>query len=414
MGNIFAFLQKPSGILSTNQTVEADGSARTSGFPLNLLQSRKRKSSDDTQKTASSPAKVIKLNTPNYIYRRLFVDGCDSDITVTALDNEWKLHRVYLEQCDYFRCFFSGSWSDSSTNRIRLEGLDKQITIAGLNTVFGSLYQNEITFDLKDIGGIISSATLFNLVPCIERCEELMLNSIGDSNVVDYYELSALYGTSKCRDRCIRYMANMFWRLARSADFLKQLSIELFEIILRQSDLCVTEGERDIYNAIKNWVYIHETGTVEFTLEEVHKYVSNKPERYFYKYEYLLKLVRWEHMVTAEKTLAVLKTEHIVDKQFLSTVVFDQWTSMLLYEEKLEMIETIPDDIFSSSCRRVGRQVDEDKAWRWSGFDFGLDLFFRCQYGVISMLRNHSRDLTTQSLSTRKKVSDSLQIVCSQ
>lgn len=87
------------------------------------------------------------------------------------------LHKIYLEQCDYFRCLFSGNWLDSSENRFELPIYDERITFegtfrvnrfiinfTGLDTVFASLYQNEIRFELKDLSGILSASALFNLV----------------------------------------------------------------------------------------------------------------------------------------------------------------------------------------------------------------------------------------------------------
>ena len=36
--------------------------------------------------------------TSKYIYEKLFLDGENSDITITALGKEWKLHKIYLSQ----------------------------------------------------------------------------------------------------------------------------------------------------------------------------------------------------------------------------------------------------------------------------------------------------------------------------
>lgn len=40
--------------------------------------------------------------TAMYIYQALFVEGKDSDITVSVLNSEWKLHKVYLGQVRLF------------------------------------------------------------------------------------------------------------------------------------------------------------------------------------------------------------------------------------------------------------------------------------------------------------------------
>lgn len=36
--------------------------------------------------------------TTEYIYQVLFIDGENSDITISALGKEWKLHKLYLKQ----------------------------------------------------------------------------------------------------------------------------------------------------------------------------------------------------------------------------------------------------------------------------------------------------------------------------
>ena len=42
------------------------------------------------------------------------------------------LHRIYLEQCEYFRCLFSGDWSDSTSNCYSLTVEDEHITFEGV------------------------------------------------------------------------------------------------------------------------------------------------------------------------------------------------------------------------------------------------------------------------------------------
>ena len=42
------------------------------------------------------------MSTSDYIYKTLFEDGHESDMTVAALGKEWNLHKVYLCQVSYF------------------------------------------------------------------------------------------------------------------------------------------------------------------------------------------------------------------------------------------------------------------------------------------------------------------------
>lgn len=69
------------------------------------------------------------LSTPQYIYQALFIDGIDSDITLVALEKEWKLHKVYLCQSPYFSSMFSGSWKEANESVVHIKIIDPKITI---------------------------------------------------------------------------------------------------------------------------------------------------------------------------------------------------------------------------------------------------------------------------------------------
>lgn len=69
------------------------------------------------------------LSTPQYIYQALFKDGTDSDITLVALQKEWKLHKVYLCQSPYFASMFSGSWKETNESVVHIKIVDPKITV---------------------------------------------------------------------------------------------------------------------------------------------------------------------------------------------------------------------------------------------------------------------------------------------
>merc|ERR1712227_981672 len=98
---------------------------------------------EDNESENLSPKKKLKT-TSNYIYEELFEKGEGSDITVEALDHVWKLHIIYLKQSEYFRSYFCGRWPISDASKVSLEIPDEKIDVEALNTVFGSLYCDEI------------------------------------------------------------------------------------------------------------------------------------------------------------------------------------------------------------------------------------------------------------------------------
>lgn len=97
----------------------------------NLRRGRKRRKSYIKNNDDNTPTKLFKLDTPKYVYQKLFLEGSKSDVAIKALDHTWHLHRVYLEQTDYFRALFNGNWSDSNKKEYTLDIADENICFLG-------------------------------------------------------------------------------------------------------------------------------------------------------------------------------------------------------------------------------------------------------------------------------------------
>lgn len=131
-----------------------------------------------------------KLNsTTDYIYTALFVEQRNSDVAVRALGKVWNLHKIYLCQSPYFASLFSGSWRERASDAYaNVEVVDPQVTLDGLDVVFGSLYNNEVTIDPKQVVAVLAAATLFQLEGLIERCGEVMVETITAEVSFEYIE----------------------------------------------------------------------------------------------------------------------------------------------------------------------------------------------------------------------------------
>lgn len=60
-----------------------------------------------------------------------------------------------------------------------------------LFTVFGSLYLDEVTLEPRDIISTLATATVFQLDGLIERCAEVMIESM-NAEVSDHFDLGLL------------------------------------------------------------------------------------------------------------------------------------------------------------------------------------------------------------------------------
>lgn len=114
------------------------------------------------------------LTTTQYIYQALFKEHRNYDISVMALGKVWRLHKVYLCQSPYFASMFSGSWRETEQNYVNIEIVDPKVNLDALETVFGSLYLDEVTIDPKSVTSVLATATLFQLDGLIDRCAEVL------------------------------------------------------------------------------------------------------------------------------------------------------------------------------------------------------------------------------------------------
>lgn len=95
-----------------------------------------------------------------------------------AIGKVWRLHKVYLCQSPYFASMFNGSWRESESNFINIEIIDPKINLEALETVFGALYLDEVTIEPKSVICVLATATLFQMDGLIDRCAEVMTETV--------------------------------------------------------------------------------------------------------------------------------------------------------------------------------------------------------------------------------------------
>ncbi|XP_071651736.1 protein germ cell-less-like [Temnothorax longispinosus] len=91
---------------------------------------------------------------------------------------------------------FSGSWREAKEKVISVEITDPNITINSLSVVLGSLYQDEVSLEPKDMVSILATSTLFQLQGLIDECVDIMVETTNSETVVSYYNAAVSYGVS--------------------------------------------------------------------------------------------------------------------------------------------------------------------------------------------------------------------------
>lgn len=324
--------------------------------------------------------------TTDYIYKALFVEQRNSDISVHALNKVWHLHKIYLCQSPYFASLFSGSWRESATDRYaNIEILDPQITLDGLNTVFGSLYNNEVIIDPRQVGSVLATATLFQLDGLIERCAEVMIETIMPETVIGYYDNASAYGLRAVQEAAIKWLlVNLLHYYHRHHRWLRSISIPLMQQLVQHADLYLIQTEFSLYMLLRHWLHLQlrttttttrptsqqPSSTSEATTNnsdssslssttaadtggDSFSPLSDASAKFFAEhapdkgaallqlelgrpYEPVFRSLRYQHMLNHPIDLHLLLRDNVVPKAWLQRPLFEQWNSMLYIDQALD------------------------------------------------------------------------------
>ncbi|XP_058463252.1 protein germ cell-less [Malaya genurostris] len=385
--------------------------------PIQAMRGKKRKRDDDDSdsyednsdlldKSMATPKRKKLISTAKYIYQALFKEERNSDITVHALGKVWHLHKVYLSQSPYFATMFNGSWREADEDYVHIEIVDPKITIESLYSVFGSLYMDEVVLEPREIVSILATATLFQLDSLIDRCAEVMIETTNAETAVKYYEAACEYGVKPVKQSTFNWLlVNLLSLYYKTGKWLRLINIELMELLVASPDLYVMQTELSLYTLLRFWMYLklnvlNETECEKAsTSDEQLQYFSQRQSSLAFlntpkgrPFEKCFQALRLHNLLNHHVDIKVLKQDNIIPSEWLNEPLFQQWNSMLLIDQSLDKgPKEVDDKVFLETCIRCGRTLPENEylKWRWTGFNFGLDLILISDTKTLRVKRHH-------------------------
>ncbi|CAH1372628.1 hypothetical protein MTP99_014104 [Tenebrio molitor] len=376
------------------------------------ISGRKRKHSDSEDDEINkvidialhTPKRKKLVSTAQYIYQALFEEGKNSDVTVCALGEEFYLHKIYLCQSPYFASMFGGSWLEATKKYIHIDVVDPLITIDSLKVVFGSLYNCEITLNPLQIVSTLATATMFQLDGLIEKCTEVMLETINPKTSLDYYNAACQYGDKKLQEVCFKwFLVNlMTYYFSHPVVNLKSIPVPLMAKLVSHPDLFVMQTEYSIYVLLKYWVYIlthPEIGEEAPNSKEVNNFFCSRKDEVPYlltdegrKFVPVFQGLRIPNLISHQMDVELVLHDNIIPHSWLNPVVLQQWKQVLRVNQNDDKgPREVLNEIFLETSLRCGRilLVNERHVWRWTGFHFGMDLLMVTDGFTLSVKRNH-------------------------
>ncbi|XP_057671514.1 protein germ cell-less [Diorhabda carinulata] len=349
-----------------------------------------------------TPKRKKLVSTAKYIYQALFMEGQNSDVTVCALGEEFNLHRVYLCQSPYFASMFGGSWLETNQKYINIDIVDPLISVDSMKVVLGSLYNCEIVLNPLEIVPILATATMFQLDGLIEKCTEVMLETINPKTALSYYNAACLYGDKKLQDVCFKwFLVNLMpYYFSFPLLELKTIPVPLMAKLIADPDLFVIQTEYSIYVMLKYWIYMQLfTETEDLSIATVNEYFCSRTETLPYllttegkQFISVFQGLRLQNLLSHQLDVLLVIRDNIIPRTWLDTVILQQWKNVLRVNQNDDKgPRDISDEIFLASSLRCGRilTVNERHVWRWTGFHFGVDLLMITDGSTISIKRNH-------------------------
>ncbi|XP_055314229.1 protein germ cell-less [Sitodiplosis mosellana] len=401
------------------------------GSVTQIISGRKRKheeidseSGDEMESSIhrhlNTPVKKKLMTTPQYIYKTFFVEEQNSDISVMArlssASKVWNLHKIYLCQSPYFASMFSGSWREREQNFIAIEIVDPKITLDSLNIVFGSLYLDEVTLDPMKVISVLAAAELLQLDGLIEKCCEVMNSTINAETAIKYYEAANQYAAMDVKKNAFQWLLiNLLSFYSKHTKWLMMLNADLLTELLDSPDLVVMQTEFALYALLKVWMYleIHETDdNVESTnstnnnaselISQASNYFSNLKSKAPFlhtrsgqRFVKPFRKLRLQHLINHPVDIKLILEDNIIPKDWLYLPFMVQWNSLIKIDNGLDSGPVDCDETtFYQTCLRCGRVLDDDgyQKWRWTGFNFGVDLVLVSDTRTLSIKRHHRND----------------------
>lgn len=119
------------------------------------------------------------------------------------------------------------------------------------------MYSDEIEIDAKGVISVLATATLFHLDGIIDKCAEVMIESINADTAINYYEAACQYGCQNVKKSAFAWLeTNLLCIYTKYPNLLRQISIELMTALVSSPDLYVMQTEFSLYTLLRSWIYL--------------------------------------------------------------------------------------------------------------------------------------------------------------
>ncbi|NXD31191.1 GMCL1 protein, partial [Spelaeornis formosus] len=239
----------------------------------------------------------------------------------------------------------------------------------------------------------------------IQQCGETMKETITAQTVCGYYNSAGTYGLDSVKKKCLEWLLNNLMT-HQSVGLFKELSINLMKQLISSSNLFVLQLEMDVYTALKKWMFLQLVpswnGSFKDLLTEADAWFAERRRELSGSAAFLesaqgsafvpvFAQLRLQYIISDLASARIVERDALLPSEWLSSVYKQQWFALLRAEQDNDIgPQEINKEELEGNSMRCGRKLakDGDYCWRWTGFNFGLDLLVTYTNRYIIFKRN--------------------------
>ncbi|ELU13473.1 hypothetical protein CAPTEDRAFT_183544 [Capitella teleta] len=296
-----------------------------------------------------------------------------------------------------------GSWKESNLDFIDITIPDENIDKEALDTAFGSLYSDDVVIAPTTVIPVLAAATLLSLEDLIIQCAFLMMETMSAKSVCCYHMASLMYGQSEVTEACLDWLQKNVMH-CQAVSLLKEISVNLMAEVIGSHRLFVMQVEMDVYTMLRKWLFLKLHSDWEGTMKEL----SRESDLYFkakfsegdlyyletvegQPYLPVFENLRLQHVVNDVSSVKIVEDDGIIPSAWLEPIFRQRWLQMLRVDQlnRTGMMR-VGSAEFQKGAMRCGRVLDKDGqyCWRWTGYNFGVDLLVSFNSRLIFFKRN--------------------------
>lgn len=287
-----------------------------------------------------------------------------------------------LNQSDYFKTLFNGSFRESKLDEIELFTKDDLITEGSFEKILDLMYNQTMSSDPEDIFNITVTAQYFQMNEIVDFCEEQMGKMIKGSNAIDIYLFADRYFLRKAKENAFQWMLMRLFPV-KSWDQLSYLTVDLAEQLISDPRL-VVPNEVYCYLTLKILIQIYCNGTSVQNNEPFYREIRENETPFLNttngkKFCKAFQKLRLGNILVRKENVEMLLYDNIIPRSAIDSWIFCNWMSLIAIESPDNFgpsNELVTVAEFKNQAMRFSKIIyaPDYNTWKFTGFSYAFDL----------------------------------------